>query len=92
MHQACANSEDSISSIESINTSSSNPEDIVRPLGPFEEILWLLDQCASKHFAMAAEIEGTTMIEGWQAALDAVQKRHPSLSVCIKGKEGALLT
>jgi hypothetical protein len=41
---------------------------------------------------MAAEIEGTTMIQGWQAALDAVQKRHPSLSVFIKGKEGALLT
>jgi hypothetical protein len=32
MHQAGANSEDSISAIEPINPSSSNPGDIVRPL------------------------------------------------------------
>ena len=40
---------------------------------------------------MAAEIEGTTTIEGWRAGLDAVQKRHPLLSVCIEGKEGSTL-
>jgi len=51
----------------------------------------LLDQSAPKHFAMAAEIEGTTTIEGWRAALDAVQRRHPLLSVCIEGKEGSTL-
>jgi len=35
MHQ---NSEEGISTIEPINTSSSNPGDIVRPLGAFEEL------------------------------------------------------
>jgi NAD(P)-dependent dehydrogenase (short-subunit alcohol dehydrogenase family) len=39
MHQAGANSEDSISAIEPINTSSSNPGDIVRPLGSIKERL-----------------------------------------------------
>jgi NAD(P)-dependent dehydrogenase (short-subunit alcohol dehydrogenase family) len=39
MHQAGANSEDSISTIEPINTSSSNPGDIVRPLGSIKETL-----------------------------------------------------
>jgi NAD(P)-dependent dehydrogenase (short-subunit alcohol dehydrogenase family) len=39
MHQAGANSEDSISVIDPINTSSSNPEDIIRPLGSIKERL-----------------------------------------------------
>jgi NAD(P)-dependent dehydrogenase (short-subunit alcohol dehydrogenase family) len=39
MHQAGANSEDSISAIEPINPSSSNPGDIVRPLGSSKEML-----------------------------------------------------
>jgi len=39
MHQAGANSEDSISAIEPTNTSSSNPGDIVRPLGSIKERL-----------------------------------------------------
>jgi hypothetical protein len=39
MHQAGANSEDSISAIEPISPSSSNPGDIVRPLGSIKEML-----------------------------------------------------
>jgi hypothetical protein len=39
MHQAGANSEDSISVIDPINTSSSNPGDIIRPLGSIKERL-----------------------------------------------------
>jgi len=38
MHQAGANSEDSISAIEPINPSSSSPGDIVRPLGSSKEM------------------------------------------------------
>jgi NAD(P)-dependent dehydrogenase (short-subunit alcohol dehydrogenase family) len=39
MHQTGVNSEDSISAIETINTSSSNPGNIVRPLGSIKEML-----------------------------------------------------
>jgi hypothetical protein len=61
--------------------------DFARPLGGLERFLWLTDQNRPTHFAMAAHIEGRTTIPGWRAALDAVQERHPLLSVAIETRD-----
>src|SRR5215472_5714915 len=61
--------------------------DFARPLGGLERFLWLTDQNRPTHFAMATQVEGRTTIAGWRAALDAVQERHPLLSVAIKTDE-----
>jgi hypothetical protein len=55
-----------------------------RPLGGLEHFFWLIDQHRPVHFAIAAHVEGRTTISGWRAALDAVQGRHPLLSVAIE--------
>jgi hypothetical protein len=55
----------------------------LRPLGAMEEIFWLFDQNTPVHFALAAEVQGRITVEEWRAALDALQRRHPLLSVCI---------
>ncbi len=59
------------------------PGDILRPLGAFEELFCLFDQCFPVNGALAAEITGQTSVQQWRGALDAVQQRHPLLSVCI---------
>jgi hypothetical protein len=62
---------------------------IVRPLGAFEEFLWLLDQWRPRHFVLAAEVSGSTTLSDWRRALDFVQARHPLFSVRIaRNKEG----
>ena len=61
---------------------------VLRSLGSLEKVLWLGSQHHPKHFALAAEIHGKTTIEDWRSALDAVQRRHPLLSVCIEKSEG----
>jgi len=57
---------------------------VLRPLGSFEEFLWLVDQNRPLHFALAAQVQGSTTVRRWREALDAVQRRHPLLSVCIE--------
>jgi hypothetical protein len=57
---------------------------MLRPLGAYEKLFWLLDQTRSVHFAMAAEIEGRVPVQKWEESLDALQQRHPMLSVCIR--------
>jgi hypothetical protein len=59
-------------------------ESDVRPLGSFEELLWLLDQGSPRHFSLAAEIEGHATVGDWRTALHHVQRRHPFFSVCIE--------
>ncbi len=54
-----------------------------RPLGAMEKLFWLLDETSQVHFVIAAEITGTKPVPAWQAALRAVQQRHPLLSVFI---------
>jgi hypothetical protein len=58
-----------------------------RSLGGLERFLWLTDQNVPVHFAMAVHIEGRTTIHGWRTALNAVQRRHPMLSVAIETNE-----
>lgn len=57
--------------------------DLLRPLGAFEELFCLFDQCFPINGALAAQITGHTTIQQWRDALDAVQRRHPLLSACI---------
>jgi hypothetical protein len=45
---------------------------IPRPLGALEKLFWLADQNRPTHFAIAAEVGGSTRIEQWQDAIDSV--------------------
>jgi hypothetical protein len=78
-------------SAQSAQRAKTNPETcsvgFARPLGGLERFLWLTDKNRPTHFAMAAHVEGRTTIPGWRAALDAVQERHPLLSVAIETNE-----
>lgn len=56
-----------------------------RLLSGYERVSWLFDQTRCFHFVLAAEISGFATVEQWRAALDAVQNRHPLLSVGING-------
>ena len=59
------------------------PNDLLRPLGAFEELFCLFDQYFPTNGALAAQITGHTTIQQWRDALDAVQERHPLLSAGI---------
>jgi hypothetical protein len=50
-------------------------------LGGPEKLFLVLDQIASKSFALMVSVEGELLL---QLALDAVQQRHPQLSASIK--------
>jgi hypothetical protein len=58
-------------------------ETLIRYLGPSEAYFWLSNQNSWKHFVVAAQITGETTPASWRTALDAVQRRHPLLGVCI---------
>src|ERR1700720_2759508 len=58
-------------------------ETLIRYLGPSEAYFWLSNQNSWKHFVVAAQITGETTTASWRTALDAVQRRHPLLGVCI---------
>lgn len=49
-----------------------NSAAIPRPLGALEKLFWLADQNRPTHFAIAAEVGGSTRIDQWQDALDRV--------------------
>ena len=61
-----------------------NPAPPLRPLGSFEHFLWLIDRNRPVHFALAAQVQGSTEIQQWREALELVQRRHPLLSVRIE--------
>jgi len=67
---------------EKVAVQSSSP--IVRPLGAFEEFLWLFDGTSSMHFTLTAQVKGHTTVAEWRRAFDRVQERHPFLSVFIE--------
>jgi condensation domain-containing protein len=62
--------------------------EILRPLGSFEHLFWLMDQSHPVHFAVTAEVEGDASPRAWRRALDRVQERHPLLRVSIDGAPG----
>jgi hypothetical protein len=53
----------------------------VRSLGAMERLFWLMDQKHPAHLTVTAEVKGFTKVQDWRDALDAVQKRHPVLSI-----------
>ncbi|MGL5795538.1 MAG: condensation protein, partial [Waterburya sp.] len=55
-----------------------------RPLGSGEHIIWLYDQEAPLHFAIAGTIVGKFSDQQLESALIKVQQKHPLLQVCIK--------
>jgi hypothetical protein len=63
-------------------------ETSIRYLGPSEAYFWLSNQNSWKHFVVAAQITGETTTASWRTALDAVQRRHPLLGVCIDADDG----
>jgi hypothetical protein len=57
--------------------------DFVRYLGAFECLHWLFSQSGPRAFAHAIEVMGTTTVDQWRTALDALQLSHPLFSVRI---------
>ncbi|CAD6588326.1 MAG: hypothetical protein TREMPRED_005029 [Tremellales sp. Tagirdzhanova-0007] len=58
--------------------------DSLRPLTAQEEIYWQLTFNDQIHPVIAAHVTGSTRPEQWRIALDALQTRHPLLSVSIE--------
>lgn len=57
---------------------------MLRELGPFEHLLWLVDQWTPRNFALVSRIEGSSVsVESLGAALLQVQHRHPILRTAI---------
>jgi NRPS condensation-like uncharacterized protein len=56
---------------------------IRRPLGTMEKLFWLADQNRPMHFAVVAEVGGSTRIEQWQDALDRVCRQSALIWSCI---------
>ena len=63
---------------------------ILRPLGWTERLFWLLDRNRPRHFVLAAQVEGHTTADAWRRAVDAVQRRHPLLSVRIEARDDSV--
>lgn len=72
--------------VSSVNASSQLMKSSLtdRPLGSFENFLWLIDQNRPTHFGVVAQVSGRTEVGHWQTALTAAQTRHPLLSVRIQ--------
>ena len=60
----------------------------VREFSSIEKLHWLLDQNHHNHFSMAAEVTGRINSEMWRRGLDALQRRHPLLTACIRLESG----
>ena len=55
-----------------------------RKLGPFEHLLWLVDQWTPRHFVLVARVEGGSIsAEDMRRALLHAQRRHPILRATI---------
>src|SRR5271163_4966176 len=59
----------------------------VRALGAMERLFWLMDQNHPAHLTVTAEVKGSTTVQDWRDALDAVQGRHAILSTSINRNE-----
>ena len=60
-----------------------------RKLGPFEHLLWLVDQWTPRHFVLVARVEGGSIsAEDMRRALLHAQHRHPILRASILANGG----
>ncbi|WP_322044206.1 phthiocerol/phthiodiolone dimycocerosyl transferase family protein [Paraburkholderia sp. J67] len=55
----------------------------IRNLGATEQLFWLIDRNRPIHFALVAQIDRVFAPRAWDAALSAVQQRHPLLRARI---------
>src|ERR1700760_1653288 len=58
--------------------------DVLRPLGSYEKLFWVLGQNRTIEFALAAELEGIVSFDTWTDALNTVQSRYSLLNVSIE--------
>ena len=61
----------------------SQTEGYLRPLGPFEELLWLMDKRSPLHATLIAHVDGATTVDQWRAAVEKTRQRHPLWSVAV---------
>jgi hypothetical protein len=57
---------------------------LVRPLGAFERMFYLIEQKSTKHFCVVAELADNVDPFALAGALLAVQRRHPLLNVYVE--------
>ena len=50
---------------------------ILRPLGGIEKLFWLISQNRQTHFAITAEVAGSSQVAQWQEALDRICGQLP---------------
>jgi hypothetical protein len=67
-----------------MNTATHGADALTARLGSLEELAWLYDQINPFHFVMAATFTGAGTGARWREVLDALQRRHPLLRVCIE--------
>ena len=61
------------------------PLEVHRKLGPFEHLLWLVDQWTPRHFIFVARVEGAPItLDDLRSALLESQRRHPILRTTIR--------
>ena len=64
-----------------------SPQDDLRPLGSFEEVLWQMDKRSPLHATLAAHVDGATTVEQWRDALEQTRRRHPLWSTVIVARK-----
>ena len=60
----------------------------LRPLGPFEELLFQMDKRSPLHASLVVHVDGLTTIEGWKGALERTRRRHPLWSAVVTEAKG----
>jgi hypothetical protein len=55
----------------------------LRDLDAFAEFFWLVEQSVNTSHAVIVEVRGSTTIDQWKDALNAIQIRYPLLSTSI---------
>jgi hypothetical protein len=65
---------------------------ILRPLGGIEKLFWLISQNRQTHFAITAEVAGSSQVAQWQEALDRICGQLPVIwSRIVPNSRGAPL-
>lgn len=64
---------------------------LVRPLGAAERLFYRYSERHPAHFSIVAEFDEVLADKRLRAALDAVQRRHPQLSVHVEDRAGTRL-
>src|SRR3954470_15598549 len=67
-----------------------NKPAILRPLGGIEKLFWLISQNRQTHFAITAEVAGSSQVAQWQGGLDRIFGQLPVIwSRIVSDSRGA---